>query len=46
MNEQLESRFVRLLAHDLVDGPRQQRAYRADSAPFVDTGRLVVIRGN
>ena len=30
----------------LLAGPRQRRAFWADSAPFVDTGRLVVIRGN
>ena len=26
--------------------PRQRKAFWADSAPFVDTGHLVVIRGN
>ena len=30
----------------LLAGPRQRRAVWADSVPFVDTGRLVVIRGN
>ena len=30
----------------LLAGPRQQRAFGADSAPFVDTGCLVVISGN
>ena len=30
----------------LPAGPHQQRAFWADSAPFVDTGRLVVIHGN
>ena len=41
----LESR-LRFLACDFLDGPRQQRAFWADSAPFVDTGRLIVICGN
>ena len=45
-NEWLESSLVRFLAHDLLDGPRQRRAFWADSASCVDTGRLIFIRGN
>ena len=45
-DEWLESSLVRILAHDCLDSPRQRRAFWADSAPFVDMGRLVVIRGN
>ena len=30
----------------LLAGPCQRRAFRADSAPFVDTGHLIVIWGN
>ena len=40
----LESSLVRFLAHDCLDGPRQQRAFLADSVPFDDTGRLVIRR--
>ena len=45
-NKGLESSLVLFLTHDFLDSCRQQRAFWADSSPFVDTGRLVVIRGN
>ena len=42
----LESSLVHYLAHDFLDSPCQQEAFWADSAPFGDVGRLVVIHGN
>lgn len=42
----LELSLVCFLAHDLPDGPRQPRAFWADSVPFADTGCRVVICGN
>ena len=42
-NKWLESSLVRFLAHDFLDGPRQRRAFWADSAPFVDTGSIIVL---
>ena len=46
LNKWLDSSLVPFLAHDFFDGPGQRRAFWADSEPFVDTGCLVVIRGN
>ena len=45
-NKWLESSLVRFLAHDFLNSPCQQRAFLADSVPFVDMGCLVVIPGN
>ena len=42
----LESSLARFLAHAFIDGPRQQRAFWADLAPFADTGGFIVIQGN
>ena len=41
-NDWLESSHVRFLAHDYLDGPRQRRAFWADSVPLVDMSCLVV----
>ena len=38
INKWLESKLDRFLGHDFLDGPRQRRAFWADSARFVDTG--------
>ena len=45
-NKWPKSSLVRFLGHDFVDGPPLRRAFWADSAPLIDMGRLVVIRGN
>ena len=46
LDEKVESSLIRFLAQNFLNGPRQRRAFLADSAPFDDTDHLVVIRQN